>query len=451
MGAGRLQPHPYQQEAIEFLSGANRHCGDDCGLGKTLIAIEVGARFKGPKLIVCNSKAKSQWFNAILQQQPSAKISMASIGGMNSVNWTDMIANRPDMWYIIHWEGVVRQVLVLHKVLWDLVILDEAHKIRNRGIQRARACKVLQASHKITLSATDMEKDPRDFWSIFNFLDPKAFPSYHKFCDNFFILVGKGWGGSHYMGIYESRKEEFAKLLSTYIIRRTKLQVAPQLPPKIFTTVPIELSAAERVWYNKIAKQTIVEITPADFDIGVYEPTELFVNGALARTVRLHQAALDCALLGMPGAPSSKRDWILEWLEDNPDEVVVILSVYREFAIELSKHLKCALVVGSSSSKGLDRWLDGEERVLVGTIASVGESLNLQRAGTLIFANQHRSATTMAQAIDRVHRINITEPKNIITLQAQHTIDVHIAKALTKKWGEREALYDLLKQWNDYN
>ena len=84
--------------------------------------------------------------------------------------------------------------------------------------------------------------------------------------------------------------------------------------------------------------------------------------------------------------------------------------------------------------------------MIVGTIAAMGESLNLQRASTAIFIDQEWSTIQMAQAEDRLHRIDITEPKNIIYLIAENTVDRLVAKALEKKWSQITLVKEFLDE-----
>ena len=222
----------------------------------------------------------------------------------------------------------------------------------------------------------------------------------------------------------------------------------------------------QRDWYTKIAKETIVQLpyqlagglsnVPPRRAGGVHnadghavEQPELFIKNTLARIIRLQQVTNDPRLLGIE-VPSAKYEWLEDWLRDNPNTPAVVLSQFRDTAIRLAKQFSGACVVGGSDLGAAADFINGGTRLLVGTIAAAGESLNLQRADVLIFVEQVWSATKMQQAVDRVHRINITSPKLIINLQCDHSIDLLVSLALKHKLTDAQVVYELLHNQGDY-
>jgi SNF2 family DNA or RNA helicase len=88
---------------------------------------------------------------------------------------------------------------------------------------------------------------------------------------------------------------------------------------------------------------------------------------------------------------------------------------------------------------------------LIGTIAAMGEGLNLQRASTAIFVDQEWSTIKMTQAYDRIHRLDITEPKVIYLLHCANTVDNLILEALTNKWSQTELVYAALSYLRNHS
>ena len=479
-------PHAYQTEGIAYLQSSNRLLADECGLGKTLQAILAVPSNPAPILVVCPKRAKDWWASQLDTLAPPDDTYLISLDAgklpvqPTELNHFTIQSKATRAWVIMHYEGVRLNWESLSQVEWGCIILDEAHRIKNRQTQTAVKLKRIKASHKIALTATPMEQgNVADLWSILNWLDSKTFHSYWKFFEYFVDFKPNYWGGYEIKGIDPKHSQELSQLLSGYVLRRTKLDVAPQLPPKIIQTIPLQLTESQRKLYNEVAKQTEIDLMSftsqpnsdlaaaaraslpggrADGGAGVdkadqpthKQVTSLFIKNTLARIVRLQQVVNDPQLIGVHGIPSSKLEWVEDWLRDNPTEIVVVMSQFRQTAINLAKKFDGACVVGGSPVSEATRFLDGSTRLLVGTIAAAGEALNLQRASTLIFIEQIWSTIKMQQAIDRIHRINITEPKHIIMLDCYHTVDQLVAKALARKWSDAELVYELVKNGSEY-
>ena len=503
--AAPITPHYYQTEGVEFLKSSPRLLADECGLGKTLqaiLAVPHDQSNPAPILVVCPKRAKEWWASQLELLAPPDDTYFISLDGGKLPIQPPEIAyfvalNQPKgsrLWIIMHYEGVRINWESLSQIEWGCIILDEAHRIKNRQTQTAIKLKRIKASHKIALTATPMEQgNPADLWSILNWLDSASFHSYWNFFEYFVDFKPNYWGGYEVKGIDPKHATELSELLSHYMLRRTKLDVAPELPPKIMQVIPLQLTDPQRKLYDEIAKQTEIDLASftaksPDADLSVndqpitddstslpaqrahprgraglggqggsedVQPTDkqvtsLFIKNTLARIVRLQQVCNDPALLGVHGIPSSKIEWVEDWLRDNPTEIVVVMSQFRQTAINLAKKFDGACVVGGSPVSEATRFLDGSTRLLVGTIAAAGESLNLQRASTLIFIEQIWSTIKMQQAIDRIHRINIIEPKHIIMLDCYHTVDQLVAKALARKWSDAEMVYELVKNRSNY-
>lgn len=444
-------PRPYQSEAVNFGLRRNILVADDPGLGKTLTAIITALRIRNVQtsgvwrtLIVCPKRVRDQWVEEIYDQDQDAPIHVleASLGPLAIQTGQP----KPLGWYIIHYDILDRMLAQFTPYIWDVLIADEAHRLANRRNKWTRAIKRIPAVRKIALTATPMDRNAGDIWSIGNWLSPEIFTSYHLFYKHF-VETTMDFASGREKAKGTKNTKQLARLLDTFMIRRTKAEVTPDLPPNLVQRVPVALDPVQRQAYERIenADDLLVSLE------GVPEP--LLIDNTLAQIVRLQQITSLPSILGVR-APSTKIEWTLDWLADNPNKPVIIFSKFRpvieHLARKLAKHSP-DIIIGGVQSTG-QRFKRGETDILLGTIASMSEGLNFQRAEVAIFIDQHWSTRVMEQAINRIHRIGITEPKLTYYLYNKNTVDISLVlKALEEKWSDHELVYSALAQWRAKN
>jgi SNF2 family DNA or RNA helicase len=433
-------PRPYQVTAIQLALARNALIADVCGLGKTLDAVCAARLFVGGMhgirriLIVCPLRVRLQWVEEIRDQNPEAKVFVIDPGLPLDLQIPEK--PKPSGWYIVYYEGLARSAKDLRPIVWDVIIADEAHRLKNRKTRWTIQLKTLTAIRKIALTATPQEKGPQDLWSPGNWLYPDVFTSYWKFFD-------------HYVDVDEftnrpkgiKNEKQLASVLARFMLRRTKEQVEPDLPPRIMQTVDVPMTLVQQKIYNEVSKSR-------DLTVKVEGQTPiLLIENVLTHIVRLQQISSWPPLLDFTSS-SGKVNWVLDWLNDNPQEVVVIFCKFRGTVDALVRSIgktKLEVVVGGVQSVP-ERFVKGEVNILVGTIAAMGEGLNLQRADVALFVDQEWSTIKMTQAIDRIHRIGITGPKLVYYLRSTKTDDL-VLRAIEKKWTETELVYAAIEEW----
>ena len=424
------QLYPYQEEAVNsIIDQGGLILGDECGLGKTVVAIETVKKLTvywfdhWKVLIVCPKSLVLQWLRAINEQMPEANITIT-----NRIPY-DM--NQLSGWIIATYPELANnaQFELFYNTLWDMVILDEAHRIKNRDTKTSMAARQLLKGRGLALTGTPMEKSPGDLWALLNFIAPSKFNAYWGFV--------KRWLETHQdffnHWVIDGPKDPtaFGEMLRPYLLRRTKEQVMPELPPKLVFDVPVSMTPEQRLSYDVLA-------TSKDLVV-VVEERDMIVKNALDLLTKIQQLSVDPTLLGLKGG-SGKLDWLHDFLQDH-EEPAVIFSRFRDVAINLARRYKGDLIVGGD--RGAD-FIEGRNRLLFGTIAAMGEGLNLQRAAYAIFLDCSWSTIQMAQAIDRIHRVNIDEPKVIYRLTSCKE-DELVLTALEKKWTEADLVYYFLR------
>ena len=420
---------PYQEEAVEFALQHSTINGDDFGLGKTLIGVEVCRRRLSPRLIICKHKAIPQWVDEILGQDPGADV-LVYTGPRDA-------ARLFKVGYVIcHYQGL--KYLPENFVKFSTIILDEAHWIKNRKAQRTKDVKRYAGDLKLALSATLAEKSVADIWSVLNWLYPRAFNSYWRFCNEWvqYDEIPTPYGTAHVASGCKD-PEGLSELLAPITIRRLKEQVLPQLPPNIQYNIRVEMEPVQRTLYNTVAASKDIEVD------------NLVIQNELVRLVRLHQLSTDPQLLEY-AVPSGKLLWLHEWLEEHPDEPTVIFSQFAPTAQRIAEAIGCAYFDSKSKSRPESDFKRGASKRLVGTIAGMGESIDLPTAATAIFVDQHWSATLMEQALNRIHRMNITTAKSTILLWSTAE-DADVIDCFTSKWSENDLVYKFLERRHSYD
>jgi SNF2 family DNA or RNA helicase len=435
-------PYPYQQQAIEFASTRNVLIADECGLGKSLEAVRaVLARRKAANpfwrvLVVCPLRTKPQWVMEIRDADPDTAIYPLEVGLPVALQTQ---SKKPSGWVLIHYEAVAPLFDELSTVLWDAVICDEAHRLKNRNTIWTKKIKHIPAVRKIALTGTPMEKSPADLWSLGNWLYPDWFTSYWMFFKHYVQFDENIFGAKKITGTRHVK--QLTELLAKFMVRRTKAEVAPDLPPRIMQHVPVAMTNWQEKFYAEIENMDDIILRQEGYD-------PIYISNVLAKIVRLQQVTSWPSLLGR-SYPSGKVEWVMDWLADNPEETVVIFTKFRGLAEYLHTAIQEPndIIVGGVLALP-ERFLNGDARIIVGTIAAMGEGLNLQRADSAIFIDQEWSTIKMEQAFDRVHRITIDKPKNIYLLHCPDTVDDLVRDALDNKWEVTQLVYEATKYWN---
>ncbi len=438
-------PRAYQQLCIERGMRQNLLIADACGLGKTLesilIARAVVAQLQKPILVIApNETVKLQWRNELAEQ------------GFDAVYWLESKDRDLDVFLTInptgvvltHYEAMVKHSKQLQAIYWGVIIADEAHRIKNRKAKRTIAIKSLRAYRKLALTGTPHDKNPADCHSILQWLAPEFFTSYWNFLNAHVAtksVTVKAERRDSQGRVIEAAvvvqqplpqplkdANTFARTLRPFMIQRRKDDVRDDLPARIDQYINLEMSKAQASLYR-----TIHNAPDPMVDIG--QGLETSVSIVLTRILREIQVTTDPALLGLTDTPSVKLDWLNTWLEDNPNESVIIFTRFRDTALKLHQQLgsQFKLIVG-----GKRDMITPQDRYIVGTIAAMGEGLDLPHIDNAIFLDREWSSILMAQASDRIHRINITNAKNFYYLRCINTSDALVDLALQSKWSVKE-------------
>jgi SWI/SNF-related matrix-associated actin-dependent regulator 1 of chromatin subfamily A len=309
--------------------------------------------------------------------------------------------------------------------------VDEAHFLRNYQSKQSKAIFKLgkNAVKRLALTGTPAVNKGDDLYGILHFLYPDRFSSYWQFVDRYFNTWETPWGQREVKGY--KRKEELQEILDLISVQRKRSEVMAWIPPKQYQTIEVEMDAKQRKAYNSMLNTFTIE---EDGEIKADAPS------VLAQLTRLRQICLHPGLLDID-SPSAKENFILEWLEDNPNEQVIIFSNFSSYLKHLHKKIggDCQLIIGETSKdlrqNIVDMFQTGGVKVILANIQAAGVGLTLDAASTVIFLDRDYIPANNQQAEDRI--VPTTENSNqrctIIDVVCKDSIDEKINDILKKK------------------
>ena len=408
---------PYQAEGYHFLAhlaanGLGGILADDMGLGKTVQTLawllHLTQTIPAPRvLIICPKSVVPNWHNE------TARFAPALTPALTIHNYAQLRLNAPR----------------LKKTRWDAVILDEGQNIKNPASLTAKAARDLPSAHRLILTGTPVENSTLDLWSLFAFAMPGLLgtqAAFKRTCD--------GRKDPHAL-------TRLARRVTPFMLRRTKAQVATELPPRIEEDLPVELEPAQQKLYDaelKRARQMLLDITDArDFDAQRFN--------ILTSLLRLRQICCHPALLGekFDATPAAKTEALLEQLEPilAAGHKCLVFSQFATLLGILSKTLTDRgighlTLTGKTENRQtlVDRFqAPSTEPVFLLSLKAAGTGLNLTAASYVILLDPWWNPAAEAQAIDRTHRIGQTSQVVAYRLIAQNTVEEKIRRLQQEK------------------
>jgi len=443
--------YPYQREDVGWMKEHPRCLnGNFLGAGKTIEALALVESYDLQHvLVICPKSLINEWFwqvetwldgdalTPLETSQYDHRLAGLDLKGPRVViaNY-DLLAN-PKCWS------------ALRSVKWDLIIFDEAHRLKNHKAKRTRNAYLLTpyAQRVLLMTGTPIQNSPADLFPLFHIMNPAKYHNYHWWVNTFCVMEEeeiwlKGSDGKPRPRLIKrivpgktNHTIELNQLLHMYMIRREKHEVLKDLPPKVYRTIPVSLGH-ERSQYLQMQEEYFALLDNGEL---ITSPK------AAAQMMRLRQICCDPYLLSTngdrPSSTTNKTQALLDLLEDTDDQKMVVYTYFEQYVRILSQELTKAginHVIVTGKEKGTQRTIaqqqfqnDPTVRVMLGTIGALQEGLTLTEAKMVVFADRWFNPSVNEQCEDRVYgRVNKgldqKESTLIIDLFNEGTIEEHV-------------------------
>ena len=432
---------PYQHHGVSWLQHLREHglggfLADDMGLGKTAqtiahIAIErAQGRLDRPALIVVPTSLVTNWTAELTKFCPHLRVvvlhGLERHARRGELDGVDVV--------ITTYTVLARDIEEMKRLPWHIVVLDEAQVIKSPDAKATKAVCQLDTRHRLCLSGTPIENNLQELWSEFAFLMPGLLGDRKGFAKRFRTPIEKNND--------EVRRVQLIRRIRPFLLRRTKAEVATDLPPKHTILRRINLAPEQRELYETIrgtlydkVREQIAELSAAQSRIVV-----------LDALLKLRQVCCDPRLVKLPSArlvdTSSKLDDLMEMIDEMiPEGRRILLFSQFTSMLDLIKPRLAAAGVKFVELRGDTRdraepvraFESGEVPLFLISLKAGGRGLNLTSADTVIHYDPWWNPAAEDQASDRAHRIGQTKSVFVYKLIAADTVEDRIVELQERK------------------
>lgn len=430
----------YQKLGLQWLQNLRMHqlggvLADDMGLGKTIQTLahfqyeKEQGRLKKASLIIVPTSLVGNWLEEATRFTPSLRVLVfhGQSRSMDDFEHYDLVISTYGL--------IQRDKKRFVDYSFYYLILDEAQTIKNARAKTTQVIQQLQADHRLCLSGTPLENHLGELWSLFHFLMPGLLGDSRQFRQYFRIPIEKE--GDH------ERREMLARRVQPFLLRRTKVEVAKELPIKTEMIRTIELTGPQRDLYEAIRLSMEKKVREAIAQAGMARSHIVFLDALL----RLRQVCCDPRLLTMPEAEmaygtSAKLDVLMELLDGLIVEGRRVL-VFSQFTSMLkliekelqARHYAYLILTGQTLNRQavVQSFQEGGTPVFLISLKAGGKGLNLTRADTVIHFDPWWNPAVEDQATDRSHRIGQENPVFVYKLITSGTVEEVMLQMQEKK------------------
>ncbi|MDV7134560.1 DEAD/DEAH box helicase [Williamsia muralis] len=430
----------YQLDGLNWLSflwdnGFGGVLADDMGLGKTLQTLALFGRARengetGRFLVVAPTSVVNNWASECHRFTDLRAVTITATQARGRTPLAEIIA---DADVVITTYALLRiDFPAYDEQHWAALVLDEAQFVKNRNSKAHLCARRLKTPFKLAITGTPMENNLMELWSLLSITVPGLFPDPKAFADYFRKPIEKGED--------PERLSVLRKRIKPVMLRRTKDQVARDLPAKQEQILHVELSARHRKIYDTrlVREREIVLGLLGDLEKNRFQ---IFRSLTMLRQLSLHAGLVDPADAEVA---SAKVDFIREQLPELIAEghSALIFSSFTGFLDVLRRGLDgdgitYSYLDGSLSSReraeAVSAFTEGTTQVFLISLKAGGFGLNLTEADYCFVCDPWWNPAAEAQAVDRTHRIGQTRPVTVYRLVSADTIEAKVVALQNRK------------------
>lgn len=439
----------YQSEGLAWMQFLREYdlagiLADDMGLGKTIQTLahilteKEAGRLQTPALVVAPTSLMNNWREEAVRFAPCLRVLVLQ-GAQRRAHF-DQIAQYDLV--LTTYALLSRDEDYLRAYTYHLLILDEAHYIKNARSKMAQSVTLLRAKHRLCLTGTPLENHLGELWSQFHFLLPGLLDDEKKFNRDFRTPIEKQGN--------EVRRALLTQRIKPFLLRRTKDKVAKELPPKTEIVRNVELSGAQRDVYETVRLAMDKKVRAAIASKGMARSHIVILEALL----KLRQVCCDPRLLKTEQkkkhtAHSVKLSTLMEMVEGlrEEDRRILIFSQFTSMleliAAELDQRaIAYSLLTGETVDRAtaVHMFQQGEVAVFLISLKAGGVGLNLTAADTVIHYDPWWNPAVESQATDRAWRIGQDKPVFVYKLIAKGTVEEKIQILQQKKADLAQAM-----------
>jgi non-specific serine/threonine protein kinase len=428
--SGELRP--YQVSGLEWLHFLHEYgfggcLADDMGLGKTiqllafLQSLREQGKLEGTSLLVVPKSLIANWLREAERFTPGLRF-LEYIG--NSRKKDAEVFKDYDV-ILTTYGTMLRDIDFLRKVEFLYVVLDESQNIKNPLAQSSKAARLVNARHRLVMTGTPVQNNTFELWSQFAFLNPGLLGSMDYFRHEFVTPIESKTS--------EKTVQLLRRLVYPFILRRTKEQVAPELPPRTERVLYIDMEPAQRKLYNHTRDYYRGKLLGMIEEEGMDDARMKILEGLLRlRQLCIHPRLMDDNYRGS----SPKFDVLLETIENLHSEGHKAL-IFSQFVktlhllqVELDqRHIPYAYLDGQTVDRQAQVDLfqnDPAIPLFLISLKAGGVGLNLTSADYVIHIDPWWNPAVEMQAADRAHRIGQDKPVFIYKIIARNSVEEKI-------------------------
>ncbi len=446
----------YQLEGLAWLNFLREYdlggiLADEMGLGKTvqtLAALDY-YRSKGlndgkPSLVVAPTSVLMNWYYECIKFTPKLKALL--IHG----------PAREDLYETIDQYDVVITSYALLRLnkpeleQWRFfyLILDEAQYIKNYQAATTAAAKSLRAKHRLALTGTPTENRPSELWSIMDFVMPGFLGSMESFRSQIERPLMDGSATAEGLDLLRARTRPF-------ILRRNKNQVEKELPPKVETVLPVEMTESQAELYAKMLEDIKPKVFRVVEDKGLKGATVSILAALLRlRQICNHPNSIE-SLKDLTGYSSGKFNALKELIDElhQGERKTLIFCQFIEMLSIIKEHLAqqnigYLYLDGSTKNRQdlIDKFNQNPDiKFFLISLKAGGFGINLTSADSVVIYDPWWNPAVESQAVDRAHRIGQKKTVNVYRLVTQNSVEQRIMDLKSRKAALAGALLDTKK------
>lgn len=420
---------PYQEDGYQWAmrlsqAGFGGCLADDMGLGKTLqaLAVMLARGSQGPALVIAPTSVCGNWLAETRRFAPSLNARIYGEGDREI-----LVAEAGPMDVVIVSYTLVQQAKErFGGRTWHTLIADEAQAIKNSAAKRSQAVFDLDADFRLALSGTPVENRLAELWSIMRFANPGLLGTLARFNERFSTPIERN----------RSRDAQhlLRRLISPFVLRRTKSEVLQELPPRTELNLLIEPDAHEAAHYEALRRRALAEAAQA---LASGAPGDARLN-ILAQLTRLRRAACDPRLttpeISLPGAKVQAFAELAAELAANGHKALVF-SQFVDFLTLLRAPLDAAGISyqyldgatpAAERTRRVAAFQAGEGDLFLISLKAGGFGLNLTAADYVVITDPWWNPAAEDQAMGRAHRMGQLRPVTVYRLVGKGTIEERI-------------------------